>query len=238
MKRSLPIRGTLLNTATVAVGALIGLALGSRVPESWLNIALTGMGLVTIGMGIKMFLLSRNVLIVALAIGLGGILGSILGIEVGLDNLAEMVRAKFGGGDRFNEGLITASVLFCVGPVTLLGCIQDGIEGKIELLALKSTMDGITAVFLAAALGVGVLVTAGVVLVVQGTLTLLAKPAAPLARDEPLMAEASAAGGILLAMIGLGLASIKKIPAATYLPALVIAPMIVLVARRFVREPA
>ncbi len=228
--------GTLLNTATVLVGSLIGLGLGSQIPEAYLGVALTGLGMVNIGMGVKMFLETKNILVLAIAVGLGGILGAMLGINAGLDQFAEWARQSLGGGETFNDGLITASVLFCIGPMTLLGCIQDGLERKSDLLALKSTLDGIASVFLAATLGIGVLVSAAVVLVLQGLLTLLAKQLAPLAKDPEYLAEVTAVGGVLLMMIGLTLAEVKKLSTATYLPALILAPILVAVWRRWERS--
>lgn len=237
MKR-IPCRGTLLNTATVFVGAVIGLAVGRFVPSSAQEFALTGLGLVTIGMGIRMFLLSTNILIVAIAVGLGGALGHLMGLSVGLANFAEWARQQIGGGGRFNEALITTSVLYCVGPMTVMGCIQDALENKIELLALKSTMDGIVALFFAAALGpdgVALLVTAVVVLVVQGGITLAASRLKFLADDPYLLSEMSAAGGPILLAIGFGLANIKKIPTEVFLPALILAPMLAIAFRRLER---
>ncbi|MEA2552851.1 MAG: uncharacterized protein QOJ65_1027 [Fimbriimonadaceae bacterium] len=176
-------RGTLLNTATVAAGASLGLVVGAGVPVQYQQIALSGIGLVSFGVGVKLFFQSKNVLYVAGAIALGGILGTALGIQNGLEAVSTWMRSMVGGGAHFNDGLIGASLLFCVGPVTLLGCIKDGLEGDIELLSLKSTMDGVTAFFLATAFGrdggFGVLMSAAVILVFQGALTLAARPLRP-----------------------------------------------------------
>lgn len=226
-------KGTLLNTATVTAGSLIGLAVGKYLPADAQQMALNGLGLVVIGIGVKMFFCSKNALIVAGSIAIGGIIGLLLHIQVGLDNLSEWVRASVGGGDGFSAGLVTACVLFCVGPLTILGCIQDGVEGKSELLALKSTLDGVAAIFLSVAFGVGVLFSAIFVLVVQGVLTLLAKQLAFLRSDTELLAEFEGTGGPI--MIGIGLSSLlalKKIPTANFLPALILAPLTVLVSRR------
>lgn len=231
----LPMRGTLLNTATVAVGALLGLAIGSKLPQGYLSIALAGLGLVTVCIGIKLFFESRNVLIVAISVAVGGVVGTALGLHVGLERFAEWARAIVGGGTTFNEGLITTSVLFCVGPMTLLGCLQDGLEGKIELLSIKSLMDGIAAVFFAATLGAGVLVTALVVLVVQGTLTLLASKLKSLSMNTRALAETSAAGGCILLSIGIGLLNLAEIPSENFLPALVFAPCLSALFVRFAR---
>ena len=234
----LPIRGTLLNTATVAVGATAGCALGKGIPTEYQQVALSGLGLVVCLIGVKMFLESKNAIVVIAAIACGGILGTMMHIAPGLAAFAEQVRTQFGGEGTFTEGLITASVLFCVGPMTLLGCLQDGIEGKIELLAVKSTLDGISSFFLAAALGRGVIVTAAVVLVVQGSLTLAARPLHRVAKDPELIAEATAVGGALMLGIGFSVLKIAKLSMETYTPALVLAPSFVAAARRIERKPA
>src|SRR5579862_4324676 len=162
-------KGTLLNTATVAAGATVGLLVGKTIPVSYKDVALSGLGLVVCGLGIKMFLKSHNALVAAISVAVGGIIGLAIGIHAGIDHLSEWARLHFGGeAGKFNEGLITSFVLFCIGPMTLLGCVEDGLEGNIELLALKSTLDGIAAIFLAAAFGAGVLVTAGLLLIFQG----------------------------------------------------------------------
>ena len=151
----------LLNTATVAGGACVGLALGKWIPQDFMSVALHGLGLVTVGMSIKMFFQAKNLLIVAIAIALGGLLGAAIGIHHGIEVLADWAKLQVGGSTSlFSQGIVTSFVLFCIGPMTLLGCVQDAIEKKIDILALKSTMDGIAAIFFAAATGAGILVTA------------------------------------------------------------------------------
>jgi uncharacterized membrane protein YqgA involved in biofilm formation len=229
----LPIRGTLLNTATVLIGSVSGYELGKGIPSEYQQVALSGLGLVVCLIAVKMFFESKNAIIVIASVAIGGILGQAMHIAPALAAFAEAVRQRFGGGGTFNEGLITTSVLFCVGPMTLLGCLQDGIEGKIELLAVKSTLDGISSFFFAAALGAGVIVTAFVVLVVQGALTLAARPLHRFAKDAQLISEATAVGGALMLGIGLGLLHMANLSMETYLPSLVLAPLFVLAARRF-----
>jgi uncharacterized membrane protein YqgA involved in biofilm formation len=226
MLRTLPGRGTLLNTVAVIVGATLGLALQGALDERLKSVVLGGMGLVTIGIGVKMFLESRNVPLVALAVAVGGAVGALLGIDHGLQGVAEFLRQRLGGEGQFNEGLVTAAILFCVGPVSILGCIQDAIERKIDLLALKSVLDGVAGMFLAAAFGVGVLASAIIVLVYQGLLTLLARPLRPVAERPELLAEFTAAGGVSMIAIGLGLAGIHRFQAELFLPALAIAPLL------------
>jgi uncharacterized membrane protein YqgA involved in biofilm formation len=231
-------RGTLLNTATVAAGATAGLLTGRFVPPDYKSVALEGLGLVVVLIGVRMFLQSRNPIIGVASIAFGGIIGACIGIPHALAVFAEWCRQILGGTGHFNEALITTSVLFCVGPMTLLGCLQDGLENKIELLAVKSTLDGIGAFFFAATLGSGVLVTTVVVLVVQGSITLAARRMQRFAKDEELMAEATATGGALMLGIGLGLLSIKSMHIETYLPAVILAPLFVLVSRRVVARRA
>jgi uncharacterized membrane protein YqgA involved in biofilm formation len=219
----------------VAIGALIGWGISKYVHPEYQLVAMSGLGLITVGLGLKMFLEAKHILIIAGAIAFGGMIGLGLGLQVGIENFANWAKHVFGGehAGHFSEAIITTSILFCVGPMTLLGCLQDGLEGKIELLAIKSTMDGIAAIFFAAALGPGVLVTAGVVLVVQSAITYFAKPLKPIAGDQEMLSEITGSGGVMLMGIGLGLLNIKDLPVATYLPALVLAPLGVVVMRKF-----
>jgi uncharacterized membrane protein YqgA involved in biofilm formation len=220
----LPFPGTLLNTAAVLAGAAVGLAAGGLAPAGPMETAKTGLGLVTILLGLKMAIEAKSVLVLAASVALGGALGAAAGVGQGIEEFAEWARQTLGGGGTFKEALITTSVLFCVGPMTLLGCLQDGLERKIDLLAVKSLLDGIASVLFAATLGPGVLVTAAVVLVVQGGLTLGAGRLQGIARNTELLADAAGAGGPILIAIGLNLAGIALIPSADFLPALLLAP--------------
>lgn len=224
----LPARGTLLNTLTVIVGSLIGLAAGGVIPPTWERTAITGIGLATLGIGISMFLKSKNPLIIVMAMVFGGLLGELFRISSGLAHLAEFARSALGAGSEFNAGLVTASVLFCIGPMTLLGCLEDGLERKMELLGLKSLLDGVASVFLAATLGIGVLFSAVVVLVFQGALTALASPLRGL-RDKPeLLSETTATGGLIMIAIGCGLTGIHRFASEVFLPSLAMAPLLTL----------
>ena len=231
-------RGTLLNTATVAVGAVIGLAVGKAIPEEAKTVALHGLGLVTVGMSVKMFLQAKNPLIVALSIAIGGLIGLALGLHQGIESIGEWSKLRLGQGDSatFTSGLLSSFVLFCIGPMTLLGCLQDALEHKIDLLSLKSTLDGIAAMFMAAASGAGVLVTAGLLLLFQGGLTLLAKPLSPVANDSEMIEETSGTGGAMLLATGIGLLGLADLHTANYLPAIVIAPGIVWMSRKLPKK--
>lgn len=211
----LPIPGTLLNTATVLVGSSIGLLLGRSIPEGWLQTALLGLGLFNMALGVKMFLRVHNVLLVAGCMALGGILGAAVDAYVDIPGLKNV------------DGLLAASLLFCVGPMTLLGCVQDAVEGKSELLQLKSLLDGIAAILLAATMGVSVLFSAFVVLVVQGALTVLGGRLRRVAQDGELLDEFTALGGLLILGIGLRLTDIKQVPVANFLPGFLVLPLLV-----------
>lgn len=229
-------KGTLLNVGTVVAGSTIGLLLGKLIPDQAQSMALSGLGLVTLGLGVKMFFQSKNVLLIAAGLSIGGVLGLLLGIQSGLDlvggRLESVLQAlHLNTGSDFTAGFVAATVLYCIGPMTLLGCIQDGIEGKSELLQLKSTLDGVASVFLAASLGVGVWFSAVSVLLIQGGLTLLAKRLHFLQKDEEYLSELSAAGGCIMMAIGFGLLEIKKIPTGNFLPALMLVPAMIAVNR-------
>jgi len=230
-------RGTLLNTAAVLAGSALGLAVGKFIPGAYKPVALHGLGLVTCGIGIKMFLQGKNPLITAVAVAGGGLLGLALGIDHGIHAVADWSKAQFGqtGANHFSEGLVTSFVLFCIGPITLLGCLQDALERKIDLLSIKSTLDGIASIFLAAAFGAGVMVTALLLLLFQGTLTLLARPLQPISKDENMLAETNAAGGTIMVATGLGLLDIVNLQPANYLPAILIAPAAVAISQRIAR---
>jgi uncharacterized membrane protein YqgA involved in biofilm formation len=233
-------RGTLMNTATVASGATLGLVVGKAIPGSYQTVALHGLGLVTCGIGVKMFLQGKNPLISALAVALGGVLGLALGIHHGIELIAQWSKTQFGqrGSNRFVEGVVTSFVLFCIGPMTLLGCMQDALEKKIDLLSIKSTLDGIASVFLAALYGAGILLTAVLLLIFQGALTLFARHLHPIANNEQMLNETTAAGGAIMFATGLGLLEIANLRPANYLPAVLIAPVVVALGGRFAKAKA
>jgi uncharacterized membrane protein YqgA involved in biofilm formation len=220
------VKGTLINTGTVVVGSTLGLMVGQLLPANAQDIALSGIGLVNLALGVKMFLPSKNLILVAACIALGGILGLLLGVQSGLEALSVWAKEVVGGRGKFSEGLLTASILCCVGPMTILGCIQDGLECRSELLGLKSTLDGVAGFFLAASLGVGVLFSAVVILVFQGMITLLASRLKWLREDEELLNEFTAVGGLMILSIGISLLGLKQMPTANYLPGLLMVPVL------------
>jgi hypothetical protein len=181
----------------------------------------------TIAIGIKMALETKNVLIVLGSLLLGGIFGEFLKIDAALHRFAHWAEGKLKVNEStFAEGFITASLVFCVGPMTIMGSIQDGVSGDYKLLAIKSVLDGFAALAFASTLGWGVAFAAVTVFLYQGSLTLGASFASSFL-SNPMIAEMTAAGGVLIFAIGLELLELKKIRVANLLPALFIAPFIV-----------
>ncbi len=224
--------GTILNIVTVLIGGGLGVLLGQRLPERMRETVLHGLGLVTLVVGVHLTLETQNVLIVLVSVLIGAILGEWWGIDVGLERVSEWLRVRVArrasarSMAHFTEGFVTASLVFCVGPMTILGSIQDGLTGDYSLLAIKSVLDGFAALAFASSLGIGVLFSALTILVYQGGLTL----AAGLAQNvfsEAMIAEMTATGGVMILAIGLLLLDVRRIRVANLLPALLIAPLMV-----------
>ena len=231
----MPISGTLLNVLTVLVGGTLGLLLGGRLPERFQGIIFNGLGLATLLIGMQNALTTGNILVLLGGILVGGLIGEWLRLDYRLDNLGNYLQKRLAGNsDRkgsatFSEAFVTSSLIFCVGPLTILGSIQNGISGDITFLAIKSLLDGFAAFAFAASLGWGVLVSAVTVLVYQGALSLVAWAAmsgVP-SRDNPYIVEMTAAGGLIIIGVALRLLNIKELKLANYLPALAVAPAIV-----------
>jgi len=229
------VTGTLLNVATVLVGGLIGLAFGARFSDRARQTILSGMGLFTAAIGVRMFLETQNPLYPLAGIVIGGLIGEGLRIEEALARLGARLEARFARGEGattspFVRGFLTASLLFCVGPMTILGSIQDGLTGDYQLLAIKSVLDGFAALALASTLGVGVLFSIVVILVYQGGLTLLASQAQGVL-TEAMTAEMSAVGGVLLLSLAVSsMLEIRRVRTGNLLPALVVSPALVALA--------
>ncbi len=221
--------GTLINVFTVLLGGSLGLFLGGRLPERLKSTVIAGLGLFTTALGLQMFLKSENALIVLGGLLIGSLLGEWWHIEEGLRNLGTFLEARFarGSSSQFVRGFLTTSLLFCIGPMTILGAIQDGLTGDYRLLAVKAVMDGFAALAFASSLGLGVLFSALTVLIYQGAISLLAAQLNTLL-TQAMMNEMTATGGVIL--LGLAISSlleIKPIRTGNFLPALVISPLIV-----------
>lgn len=223
--------GTLINIATVLIGGTMGLLFGARLPERLRKTVVAGLGLFTLAYGILNFIQTRNALIVLGALLIGALLGEWWKIEDGLQNLGSFLEKRFAkqedGSNRFVRGFLTASLVFCVGPLTILGSIQDGLTGNYEMLATKAVLDGFAALAFASTLGVGVLFSVLVILAYQGGISLLAAHLDAII-TEPMMVEMAAVGGVILLGIAIsGLLELRPIRVGNFLPALVMAPLIV-----------
>jgi uncharacterized protein len=217
--------GTLINTATVIVGSTVGTFLRSRFPDRVRQMVVWGVGLVSLVIGLQMSLSTKNILVVLGSLLTGGIIGELIGLEEGLKKVGDKLQAKLSTekDSTFSKGFVTSSLLFCVGPMTILGSIQDGLSGDYTLLATKSILDGFASLALAASMGWGVLFAALTVLIYQGSLTLGAGLVKTLL-TEPMVAEMTATGGTLILAIGLNLLDLTAIRVANFLPGLVVAP--------------
>jgi len=223
--------GTFINVGTVLTGGSLGTFLGEKLPPRIRHIVMQGVGLVTLAVGAHMALQTKNFLIVLGSILIGGILGEWARLEERLEKVGNWLKNKASrfpllARGEFTQGFVTASLVFCVGPMTILGSIQDGLTGDYTLLAIKSVLDGFTSLAFAASMGMGVTFAALTVLIYQGSLTLGAAFFQNLL-TEAMTREMTAAGGVMIIGIGLLLLEIKRIKVANFLPALVIAPLLV-----------
>ena len=226
--------GTILNAALILLGGLFGLRLGILLSHKYQQTIIMGLGLFTVGIGLKMFIDSNSPLIVLGGLLMGGLIGEGLRIEDGVNNLGTWLERKFHKKNQddfsqqhFIRGFMTSTILFCTGPMAILGAIQDGLLGDFQLLAIKSVMDGFAAFAMASSLGPGVLFSAPAVFTYQGAFSLFASQLQSIMSPE-MITEMSATGGLLL--IGISFSSlfeIKSIRVSNLIPSLVISPLIV-----------
>jgi uncharacterized protein len=244
---------TLLNMLTVFIGSLIGLLVGNRLPARMQESVVTGLGLVTLVVGLDNTRKTGNIIIPLLATVIGVMIGELLRIDLLLERAAAWLQRKFAGTteapdstagmsarERFITGFVTASLVFCVGPLTFTGSIQDGmgLAAGFQFLAIKSVLDAFAAMAFAASFGIGVMFTLITILVIQGGLALIGALLLPLMGDttqilsgtSPMINEMTAVGGILLIGLSLVLLDVKKPRVANFLPALLVAPLIVAIA--------
>ena len=231
--------GTIVNVITVIIGSALGIMLGGRLPERLKHTVVSGLGLFTLAIGLQMFLKTQNELIVLGGILVGALLGEWWRIEDRLKNLGVWLEKRTqnnGNGksqEHFVRGFLTASLLFCVGPMAILGSIQDGLSGNYQLLVVKAIMDGFASLAFASSLGIGVAFSTLAILAYQGGITLLAAQVQSLI-TQPMITEMSAAGGIILCGIAISsLLEIRPIRAGNFLPALFVAPLLVWITSLF-----
>lgn len=229
------ISGTILNALTVLVGGTLGKLLGDRLPERVQRTVFDGLGLITLVVGIQMALTTRNVLLILGGLLLGGLVGEALRIEAQIDRFGAWAQRKLASGDsRFSEAFVASSLVFCVGPLTITGSLENGLSGNYRPLALKSMLDMFASFAFGASLGWGVLLSVVTILILQGGLSLGAGSLANV-MDADIIREQTAVGGVLIMAIGLSsLLQIKRIAVANFLPALVIVPLLVALLRAIV----
>lgn len=228
--------GTFINVAAILVGGLLGLLFGARLPERMRQTVVAGLGLFVAAIGFQMFLKTENPIIVVGSLLAGSMAGEWWRIEDGLRSLGAFFERHFTRsstdessieGSRFIRGFLTASLVFCIGPIAILGSIQDGLYGDYNLLAIKSILDGFASLAFASSLGTGVLFSSIPILVYQGGITLLAGQAQSIISDS-MANEMTAVGGVILLGVSISsLLEIKSIRVGNFLPALLFAPIIV-----------
>ncbi len=213
--------GTIVNTATVITGSLIGLTLHKYLPEKITKIVFQALGLFTLFLGFKMALQTEQMLVMVVSLVLGGITGELLKLEERTEKLGDKLKSKLKSkNEKFTEGLMTAFLMFCIGSMTILGALEEGIKHDPTLLLTKSVMDGFSSIMLAAGLGIGVLFAAIPLFLYQGGLTLLASWLGDFI-SQGVITEISATGGVLLIGLGINILELKKIKVLNLLPALV-----------------
>lgn len=229
--------GTLINTAAVLGGGLLGTFVVRNIPERFRELVMKGIGLAVVAIGLGMALRAQSPIVIIVSVAAGAALGEALDLDGRLGRLGRLLEARFGGEDgRFARGFVTASLVFCVGPMTITGAIQDALTGRYDILAAKSALDAVGAVVFASALGVGVLFSAATVLVYQGGISLLAGLLSAFLTPS-MIGEMTAAGGLLILGIGIQLLEVGRLRVANLLPALAVSPALVAIAERLGRWP-
>lgn len=216
--------GTLVNALAVVAGSAVGVSLRRHIPEGMHEILMQGLGLAVLVIGMQMALGTHNVLVVIISMAVGGVLGEAFGIEARLNRLGLWAEARLGAreeGSTFARAFVTSSLLFCVGPLTILGSIQGGLGQPPVLLYTKSMLDGVSSVAIGAALGAGVFLSAGTILIYQGALTLLATLAQGVMTPD-VTREFTATGGLLVLGVGITLLRLRPVRVGNLLPALLV----------------
>lgn len=221
--------GTLINVGAIILGGTIGLAFRSSIPKKYITIVFQGIGLFTLFVGVAMSLKTNNYLILVMSIVLGGITGTLLSIDKGIEHFSDKIKRKLkSGNSKFSEGLVSAFLLYCMGSMTILGAFEEGLGNAPNLLLAKSLMDGISAIALAAGLGYGVLFSTIPLLIYQGALTIFASLLNDKLTDN-IISELTAVGGLMLIGMGLNILEITKLKIINMLPSLVIVVILVIV---------
>jgi uncharacterized membrane protein YqgA involved in biofilm formation len=215
-------QGTLINVLAVLIGSSAGILIHSRLPERVVTITFQGIGLFTLVLGVNMAIQTSNFLIMIISIVVGSIIGELAGIERRIEAFGGWIKKKTARDhEKFSEGLITASLLFCMGSMAILGAIEEGLGGEPNLLLAKSILDGFSSIILAATFGIGVIFSAIPLLLYQGGITLCAQMLQDTV-NTTMITELTAVGGLILIGLGFSILEIKKVRVMNMLPSLVI----------------
>lgn len=216
--------GTLVNTGAVLIGSMIGLLLGNILPERLGDTVMKGLGLCTLMVGVDGMLGGENALITIISIAVGAVIGELCDLDGHLNRFAEGLEKRFKrgkGGLSLAEGFVTASLVFCVGAMTIVGALNDGLTGNHEMLFTKSTLDFVSSIVFASSLGLGVMLSAGAILVIEGSIACLASLVAPLLQQNAAtIPEMTVVGSVLIVGISLNLLGITKLKVMNYVPAI------------------
>ena len=215
--------GVLVNTLTVIVGSTIGLLFRKLIPEQWTDFIMKGIALCTLYIGIDGALEGTNTLVTIISIAVGALIGAALDLDEKLNRFASGLENRFkkegSGGPTIAEGFVTASLLFCIGAMTIVGSLQAGLTGNNTMLYTKATLDFISSLIFAASLGIGVLFAAAFVLVFQGAIVLVAQAVSPFLTDY-VVSEMTCAGSILIIALGLNILGVTNLKVMNFLPAI------------------
>ncbi|MFZ5591905.1 MAG: DUF554 domain-containing protein [Bacillota bacterium] len=215
--------GTIVNAAAIVAGSLVGCLLRKGISTATSDTIMQGIGLAVFLVGAQMALETQNLLIVIISLVIGGMIGEWLGIEKKLENMGQYIESKFKRTEsNIARGFVTASLVYCVGAMAILGSLEDGLTGNPSTLLAKSILDGVSSVFFASTMGIGVAFSAVPVFLYQGSITLLAELVKGFF-STPVIAELKATGGLLIVGISINVLGIKKINVGNLLPAVFVA---------------
>lgn len=225
--------GTLFNVATILLGSLLGLFIRNSLPERFVKIVFQSLGLFTLFLGFSMCLKTDNqFMLLVFSLIIGSILGEMLRLEARFEQMSDWLKHKIKSkNEKFTEGLLTSFILFCIGPMAILGSIQEGLGESSDLLYTKSVMDGFSSIALSSAMGIGVLFSIIPLFFFQGGITVLASYISNFL-NEAMINELTAVGGILLLGLALNILELKKIKVLNMLPSLVVVIVLYLVFER------
>lgn len=214
--------GTLINVAAVIIGSLIGLLINRKLPAKIITIIFQVLGLFTLVLGISMSLKTEHYLVVIGSLVVGAVIGEFIDLDKYMKRWSEKLKQKLRmGNDKFSDGMITAFLLYCMGAMTIMGAIEEGVEGSYDILLMKSLMDGVSSIALASGMGIGVMFSSIPLLLYQGGLTLFSSFIGERLTDV-IVNDLSATGGILLIGLGLNILEIKQLKILNMIPALVV----------------